>query len=93
MERPGCHPGFVDLSGGAFIFLGFVVVFALALGYSLYTLTGSGISQRPWRNCASSLSHDETATSLWRRYRPSRPRPTTSRPKTTASTRLSSRRP
>jgi hypothetical protein len=76
----------MDLSGGAFIFLAFVVLFAIAVGYSLYTLTGSGISQRPWRNRASSLSHDETATSLWRRYTPRRPN-------TTASTRSSPRRP
>jgi hypothetical protein len=74
------------LSGGAFIFLAFVVVFAIAVGYSLYSRTGSGISQHPWRNSASSLTHDETTTSLWHRYRPRRP-------KTTASTRRSPRRP
>jgi hypothetical protein len=76
----------MPLSGGAFIFLAFVVVFALAVGHSLYTLTGSGINQRPWRNHASSLSHDETTTAIWRRYKPRRP-------KTTASTRSSPRRP
>jgi hypothetical protein len=57
----------VALSGGAFIFLAFVVLYAIVVGYSLYTRTGSGINQRPWRNRASSLSHDETSTSLQRR--------------------------
>jgi hypothetical protein len=76
----------MPISGGAFVFLAIVVVFAIAVGYSLYTLTGSGISQRPWRNSTSSLSHDETMTSIWRRYTPRRP-------KTTASTRSSPRRP
>ena len=55
------------LAGGAFIFLAFVVLFTFAVTYSLYTLTGSGISQRPWKDGVSSLSHDETTTSLWRR--------------------------
>jgi hypothetical protein len=74
------------LAGGALIFLAFVVVFAIAVGYSLYSRTGSGISQHPWRNEPSSLTHDETTTSLWHRY-------TLRRPKTTASTRRSPRRP
>ena len=57
----------MTLAGGAFIFLAFVVLFTIAVTYSLYTLTGSGISQRPWKDGVSSLSHDETTTSLWRR--------------------------
>jgi hypothetical protein len=57
----------MTLAGGAFIFLAFVVLFTIAVTYSLYTRTGSGINQRPWREGVSSLSHDETTTSLWRR--------------------------
>jgi hypothetical protein len=57
----------MTLSGGAFIFLAFVVVYTIAVTYSLYTRTGSGINQRPWRDGVSSLTHDETTTSLWRR--------------------------
>jgi len=57
----------MTLSGGAFIFLAFIVLYTIAVIYSLYTRTGSGINQRPWREQVSSLSHDETTTSLWRR--------------------------
>jgi hypothetical protein len=57
----------MTLAGGAWIFLAFVVLFTIAVTYSLYTRTGSGINQRPWRDGVSSLSHDETTTSLWRR--------------------------
>jgi hypothetical protein len=57
----------MELAGGAFIFLAFVVLYTIAVTYSLYTRTGSGINQRPWREGVSSLSHDETTTSLWRR--------------------------
>jgi hypothetical protein len=57
----------MTLSGGAFIFLAFVVLYTIAVTYSLYTRTGSAINQRPWREGVSSLSHDETTTSLWRR--------------------------
>jgi hypothetical protein len=57
----------MTLSGGAFIFLAFVVLYTIAVTYSLYTRTGSGINQRPWREGVSSLTHDETTTSLWRR--------------------------
>jgi hypothetical protein len=57
----------MTLSGGAFIFLAFVVLYTIVVIYSLYTRTGSGINQRPWRETVSSLSHDETTTSLWRR--------------------------
>jgi hypothetical protein len=55
------------LAGGAFIFLAFVILFGIVVAYSLYSRTGSAINQRPWRNRRSSLSHDETATSLQRR--------------------------
>ena len=49
------------------IFLAFVIVYTFVVIHSLYTRTGSGINQRPWRDTVSSLSHDETTTSLWRR--------------------------
>ena len=58
---------FMTLAGGSLIFLAFVVLYTLAVTYSLYTRTGSGINQRPWKEGFSSLSHDETTTSLWRR--------------------------
>ena len=58
----------MTLAGGWLIFLGFVVFYTLVVIYSLYTRTGSGINQRPWgEEGYSSLSHDETTTSLWRR--------------------------
>jgi hypothetical protein len=57
----------MTLAGGAFIFLAFVVLYTIAVTFSLYTLTGSGINQRPWKDGVSSLTHDETTTSLWRR--------------------------
>jgi hypothetical protein len=58
----------MTLAGGSLIFLAFVVLYTLAVTYSLYTRTGSGINQRPWgEEGYSSLSHDETTTSLWRR--------------------------
>lgn len=63
------HDSFImTLAGGSLIFLAFVVFYTLAVTYSLYTRTGSGINQRPWgEEGYSSLSHDETTTSLWRR--------------------------
>ena len=38
------------LAGGSGIFAAFLVVFSLAVVYSLYTRRGSGISQRPYAN-------------------------------------------
>jgi hypothetical protein len=64
----------IALSGGAGIFLAFVVLYTLAVVYSLYTRRGSAINQRPYANAytnapgaqgASVLSHDESAA---RRY-------------------------
>jgi hypothetical protein len=57
----------MTLAGGSFIFLAFVVLYLVAVTYSLYTRTGSGINQRPWRDGVSSLTHDESTTALWRR--------------------------
>jgi hypothetical protein len=58
----------MTLAGGSMIFLAFVILYTLVVTYSLYTRTGSGINQRPWgEEGYSSLSHDETTTSLWRR--------------------------
>jgi hypothetical protein len=38
----------IDLAGGAFIFLAFVVLYTIAVVYSLYSRTGSGINQRSY---------------------------------------------
>jgi hypothetical protein len=66
----------IELSGGAFIFMAFVVLFALAVVYSLYTRRGSAINQRPYANAytnapgakgASVLSHDESAAARYTR--------------------------
>jgi hypothetical protein len=67
--QPCAQDSFVmTLAGGSLIFLAFVVFYTLVVIYSLYTRTGSGINQRPWgEEGYSSLSHDETTTSLWRR--------------------------
>lgn len=37
----------MELAGGAFVFLGFVVLYVLVVVYSTYTQRGSGIAQRP----------------------------------------------
>jgi hypothetical protein len=67
--RPRERDSFVmTLAGGSLIFLAFILLYTLAVTYSLYTRTGSGINQRPWgEEGYSSLTHDETTTSLWRR--------------------------
>jgi len=61
----------MELLGGSFIFLAFIVVFFFAVVYGLYTRAGSGINQHPYRNPygdapgaarKSSLSHDERAS-------------------------------
>ncbi|HEY8763418.1 MAG TPA: hypothetical protein VIM18_04465 [Solirubrobacteraceae bacterium] len=61
----------MHLAGGALIFGAFVVVYFLVTVYSLYTLKGSAINQRPYRDPygdapgaerRSSLSHDERAS-------------------------------
>ena len=57
----------IELAGGAWIFLAVILIWTVSIIYSLYTRGGSGINQRPWREGVSSLSHDETTTSLWRR--------------------------
>jgi hypothetical protein len=60
----------MTLAGGAFIFLAFVVLYTLAVTFSLYSRRGSGINQRPYFNRyggapgaygASGLSHDRVA--------------------------------
>jgi hypothetical protein len=64
----------IAVAGGAGIFLTFVVLYTLAVIYSLYTRRGSAINQRPYANAytnapgakgSSVLSHDESAA---RRY-------------------------
>ncbi len=37
----------MELAGGAFIFLAFVVLYVIAVTYSTYTRSGSAIHQRP----------------------------------------------
>jgi hypothetical protein len=58
-------------AGGTITFVLFVVVYFVAITYSLYTRAGSGINQHPYNNPhedapgaarRSSLSHDERAT-------------------------------
>ena len=51
----------MDLAGGAFIFAAFIVLFTLAVTYSLYTRKGSGINQRPYGHGVSDLVHDRVA--------------------------------
>ena len=66
----------ITLAGGSGIFLAFVVLFALATIYGLYTRRGSAINQRPYANAytdapgalgSSVLSHDESAASRYTR--------------------------
>jgi hypothetical protein len=51
----------MTLSGGAFIFLSFVLLYIFVVAISLYSAKGSGISQRPYRHGASNLVHDRVA--------------------------------
>ena len=51
----------MELAGGAFIFLAFMIVFFFAITYGLYSRRGSGISQRPYRHDRSDLAHDRIA--------------------------------
>jgi hypothetical protein len=61
----------MELAGGAFIFLAFIVLYLLAVTYGLYTQKGSGINQRPYRSGASNLVHDRVAArNLTRGTRP-----------------------
>jgi hypothetical protein len=39
---------FLALAGGSGIFAAFLIVFLISIVYTLYTVTGSGISQRPY---------------------------------------------
>jgi hypothetical protein len=66
----------IDLAGGAWIFLGFVVAFFFAATHGLYTRGGSAINQRPYggqypgQNGAkgpSVLHHDESAATRYTR--------------------------
>lgn len=40
-------PTILALAGGSMIFLAFILLFLIALVYSYYTKTGSGINMRP----------------------------------------------
>jgi hypothetical protein len=61
----------MQLAGGAIIFGAFVLVYFIVTVYSMYTLRGSAINQRPYRDPygdapgaqrQSSLSHDKRAS-------------------------------
>ena len=56
--------GAMELAGGAFIFLAFVVLYLLAVVHGLYSHSGSGISSRPWRN--ERMAHEPLAERLAR---------------------------
>jgi hypothetical protein len=66
----------IELAGGAWIFLAFILIWTASIIYSLYTRRGSGINQRPYANVYSSapgakipstLSHDESAATRYTR--------------------------
>ena len=40
----------IEFAGGALIFAAFIVLYTLAVVFSLYTRKGSGISQRPYHH-------------------------------------------
>jgi hypothetical protein len=70
---------FFSLAGGAWIFLAFLVVFLLSVTYSLYSRSGSGISQRPYGSIyggapgalgESTMTHDKSAARRFRGVRP-----------------------
>jgi hypothetical protein len=62
----GLQPPPLALAGGAWIFLGFVVVFLFAVIFGYYTIKGSGISKTPFRReggppeSPSEVAHDIT---------------------------------
>jgi len=69
----------ITLSGGAWIFLAFIVLFTIAVTVSLYSRAGSGVNQRPYGKMYSGapgargpsvLDHDRRAG--WRNTRGSR---------------------
>jgi hypothetical protein len=51
----------MELAGGAFIFLAFIVLYLFAVTYGLYSAKGSGIAQRPYGKGSSNLAHDRVA--------------------------------
>ena len=56
----------IDLAGGAFIFLAFLVVYTLAVAYGLYSRRGSAISQSPYAKIyggAPGAAHGESRLS------------------------------
>jgi hypothetical protein len=66
----------IELAGGAWIFLAFILIWTASIIYGLYTRRGSGINQRPYANVYSSapgakipstLSHDESAATRYTR--------------------------
>ena len=66
----------IELVGGAWIFLAFILIFTASIIYGLYTRGGSGINQRPYEKNYSSapgaripsvLSHDESAATRYTR--------------------------
>lgn len=60
------------LAGGSGIFAAFLIVFLIGIIYTLYTVTGSGISERPYSKVyggapgatgsASASGHDDRVT-------------------------------
>ena len=60
------------LAGGSGIFAAFLIVFLIAVVYALYTVAGSGISQRPYAKvyggapgatgASSASGHDDRVT-------------------------------
>jgi hypothetical protein len=42
------------LAGGTVVFIAILIVIGLAIAYGIYTRTGSGVGQHPWRRGAGS---------------------------------------
>jgi hypothetical protein len=51
----------MNLAGGAFFFLAFIVLYIFAVTFTLYSAKGSGINQRPYGRGTSDLVHDRVA--------------------------------
>ncbi len=54
------------LAGGTWVFLGFVVLFFLAISHGYYTRSGSAINQRPYNNGAGDAPGAEIPSTIGR---------------------------
>ena len=64
--RLGDMPIAFALAGGSFLFLGFVVLFFLAVAHGYYSRSGSAINQRPYHNGSGDAPGAEIPSTIGR---------------------------